>query len=131
MWSGEKSGWICTAVWRPSATQADADDLLDEIVDRYGEPPKGVLNLVDVALLRAVAQKAGICDIRQKAGEVNFALTQLDFQQVSRICASPQYKNRLFFVAGAKKPHVAPAPGSRGRQPPSGSQLCRAIYSHG
>ncbi len=85
-------------------TQADADDLLDEIVDRYGEPPKGVLNLVDVALLRAVAQKAGICDIRQKAGEVNFALTQLDFQQVSRICASPQYKNRLFFVAGAKKP---------------------------
>ncbi len=85
-------------------TQADADDLLDEIVDRYGEPPKGVLNLVDVALLRAVAQKAGICDIRQKAGEVNFALTQLDFQQVSRVCASPQYKNRLFFAAGAKKP---------------------------
>ena len=85
-------------------TQADADDLLDEIVDRYGEPPKGVLNLVDVALLRAVAQKAGICDIRQKAGEVNFALTQLDFQQVRRICASPQYKNRLFFLAGAKKP---------------------------
>ncbi len=26
-------------------TQADADDLLDEIVDRYGEPPKGVLEL--------------------------------------------------------------------------------------
>lgn len=85
-------------------TQADADDLLDEIVDRYGEPPKGVLNLVDVALLRAQAQKAGICDIRQKAGDVSVTLTQLDFQQVSRICASPQYKNRLFFAAGTKKP---------------------------
>ena len=85
-------------------TQADADDLLDEIVDRYGEPPKGVLNLVDVALLRAQAQKAGICDIRQKAGDVSVTLTHLDFQQVSRVCASPQYKNRLFFAADAKKP---------------------------
>ena len=34
-------------------SQSDADDLLDEIVDRYGDPPKGVLNLIDVALLRA------------------------------------------------------------------------------
>lgn len=48
--------------------RADADDLLDEIVDRYGEPPKGVLNLVDVALLRAMAKQQHICDIRQKAG---------------------------------------------------------------
>ena len=42
------------------------DDLLDEIVDRYGEPPKGVLNLIDIALLRAKAQEVGITDIRQK-----------------------------------------------------------------
>ena len=78
--------------------------LLDEIVDRYGEPPKGVLNLVDVALLRAQAQKAGICDIRQKAGDVSVTLTHLDFQQVSRVWASPQYKNRLFLQPMPKNP---------------------------
>ena len=45
-------------------SQEDADDLLDEIVDRYGEPPKGVLNLIDIALLRAKARQVGIKDIR-------------------------------------------------------------------
>ncbi len=82
----------------------DAEDLLDEIVDRYGEPPKGVLNLVDVALLRAKAKEAGITDIRQKEGDVLFTLTELDFQAVSRVCALPEYKTRVSFVATAKKP---------------------------
>ena len=48
-------------------SEEDADDLLDEIVDRYGEPPKGVLNLIDIALLRANARKAGVKDIKQQA----------------------------------------------------------------
>ena len=85
-------------------SQEDADDLLDEIVDRYGEPPKGVLNLVEIALLRANAKKVGITDIRQKAGDVLFTLSRLDFEAVSALCAQPDYKNRVQFVATAKEP---------------------------
>ena len=85
-------------------SQADADDLLDEIIDRYGEPPKGVLNLIDIALLRAQAQQVGIQDIRQKAGDVLFTLTNLDFEAVSALCSDPDYKNRVLFVATAKQP---------------------------
>ncbi len=85
-------------------SQEDADDLLDEIVDRYGEPPKGVLNLIDVALLRARAKDAGIVDIRQKGAELSFTLRELNFEKVSRICAMEQYEKRLFFAADAKKP---------------------------
>ena len=84
--------------------QEDADDLLDEIVDRYGEPPKGVLNLVEIALLRANARKAGITDIRQKASEVYFTLHNLNFDAVSQLCAEADYKARLQFVASAKQP---------------------------
>lgn len=40
-------------------TNDDASDLMDEMIDRYGEPPKPVLALLDVALLRAAAAKAG------------------------------------------------------------------------
>ena len=82
----------------------DADDLLDEIVDRYGEPPKGVLNLVDIALLRAKAREAGITDIRQKTGDILFTLANLNFDAVSRICADPDYAKRVQFVASAKVP---------------------------
>jgi len=84
--------------------QADADDLLDEIIDRYGEPPKGVINLVDIALLRANARKVGIKDIRQKAGDVLFTLTALDLEAISALCAEPEYKNRIQFIATAKEP---------------------------
>ena len=85
-------------------SQEDADDLLDEIIDRYGEPPKGVLNLVEIALLRANARKVGICDIRQKAGEVQFTMTNLNFEAVSALCNDADYKNRVQFVASAKEP---------------------------
>jgi len=84
--------------------QEDADDLLDEIIDRYGDPPKGVLNLIDIALLRAEAQKLNISDIRQKAGDVLFTLTELNFEAVSRLCADPAYGKRIQLVATAKVP---------------------------
>ena len=85
-------------------SEEDADDLLDEIVDRYGEPPKGVLNLIDVALLRANARSVGVKDIKQKAGDVLFTLTELNFEAISQLCSSPDYKNRLLLVATAKEP---------------------------
>ena len=84
--------------------QEDADDLLDEIIDRYGDPPKGVLNLIDIALMRAQARQAGIKDIRQKAGDVLFTLTSLNFEGISALCAEPDYKTRVQFVATAKEP---------------------------
>ena len=84
--------------------QEDADDLLDEIVDRYGEPPRGVLNLIDIALLRARARTVSVKDIRQKAGDVLFTLSNLNFDTVSAICADPDYKTRVTFLANAKEP---------------------------
>ncbi len=85
-------------------SQEDADDLLDEVVDRYGEPPKGVLNLIDIALLRAKAREAGVKDIRQKSGDVLFTLVNLNFEAVSALCADPDYKARVTFLANAKEP---------------------------
>ena len=84
--------------------EEDAEDLLDEIVDRYGEPPKGVLNLIDIALLRANARSVSVKDIKQKGGDVLFTLTELNFEAISQLCSSPEYKNRLLFVATAKEP---------------------------
>ena len=85
-------------------SQEDADDLLDEIIDRYGDPPKGVINLIEIALLRANARKAGITDIRQKGSEVFFTLHKLNFQAVGAICEDPDYSKRIQFVASAKVP---------------------------
>ncbi len=85
-------------------SQEDADDLLDEIVDRYGEPPRGVLNLIDIALLRSHAREVGIKDIRQKAGDVLFTLANLNFDAVGALCSDPDYKLRVTFLPNAKEP---------------------------
>ena len=85
-------------------SQEDADDLLDEIVDRYGEPPKGVLNLVGIALLRAKARAVGIKDIRQRGKEVTFVLYNLNFEAVGELCSDPDYKLRVAFLPTAKEP---------------------------
>ena len=85
-------------------SQEDADDLLDEIIDRYGDPPKGVLNLIEIALLRANARKVSIRDIRQKAGEIQFTLGELNFQAFSDLCQESAYKNRVQLIASAKQP---------------------------
>ena len=84
--------------------QEDADDLLDEIIDRYGDPPKGVLNLIDIALLRANARKVHVTDIRQKSGEVLFTLAELNLEAISALCSEAEYKNRVQFLATAKQP---------------------------
>ena len=85
-------------------SQEDADDLLDEIVDRYGEPPKGVLNLIDIALMRAKAKEVGVKDIKQKATDVLFTLSNLNFEAVGALCNDPDYKERVTFLASAKEP---------------------------
>ena len=85
-------------------SQDDADDLLDEIIDRYGDPPKGVLNLVDIALLRANARAVSITDIKQKANEVYFTISNLNLEAISALCAQDDYKKRVQFVASSKQP---------------------------
>ena len=86
--------------------QGDADDLLDDIIDRYGDPPRGVLNLIDIALLRANARKLHICDIKQKGPDVLFTLTNLNFEAFSALCNEANYKNRVSLLATAKEPTI-------------------------
>ena len=47
-------------------TAADAEDVLDELIDRYGDPPRSVQGLVDVSLVRVSAARAGIAEIVQR-----------------------------------------------------------------
>jgi len=81
-------------------TQEDADELLDEIVDRYGDPPKGVINLIDIALLRSLASRSGISDIKQKEGAVLFTLFTMDFEAIAKACGDGRMKGKLMFSAG-------------------------------
>ena len=55
-------------------TPEDSEDVLDELIDRYGEPPKSVVGLVDVALLRNSASRLGVKEITQRGQNILFYL---------------------------------------------------------
>ena len=87
-------------------SEEEADDLVDELIDRYGDPPRTVNNLISVALLRAAAAGCGITEIAQKGERLNFTLAQVDFAKVSSLCGGAAYRGRLLFSAG-EKPYLA------------------------
>ena len=87
-------------------SEADADELMDELIDRYGDPPRTVNNLISVALLRADAAANGISQIDQKGTNLNFYLDGFDLQRVSALCGLDKYRARLLFSAG-EKPYLS------------------------
>ena len=82
-------------------TEEQADDLMDELIDRFGDPPPGVTALISVALLRGEAGSAGITDISQKQGALRFTVKDFSMEKVSELYARPEYKGRIRVEAGS------------------------------
>ena len=83
-------------------TQEESRDLLDELMDRYGDPPKSVLALMDVALLRTAAAEVGVRDVTQRGETVEFSFGAEGFpvEAVMRLCAAQKNRRRLTLSAG-------------------------------
>ena len=81
-------------------TEADADDLTDELIDRFGDPPAAVNALVHVALLRGEAGRAGISDISQKGNMLYFKVENFDMETLSALYAQKDFKGRVKLEAG-------------------------------
>lgn len=83
----------------------ECSDVIDELIDRFGEPPKAVVGLLDVALVRGKASVLGIKEISQKGGDnVFFYPEQLDMPLVAALAA--KFKGRVMLTAGVK-PYMA------------------------
>lgn len=54
--------------------QQDYDDMLEELLDRFGEPGKAVLNLLAIAKLKAIAHQGYVTEIKQTGKTVRFTL---------------------------------------------------------
>lgn len=74
----------------------EADDLLEEVVDRFGDAPAPVVNLLRIAGLKALAKQIGIGSISQKGGQaVVRMLSGLSIPQVAGKELSQAFRGRL------------------------------------
>ncbi len=81
-------------------TEEDADDMTDELIDRFGEPPKSVITLIRVAILRGEASQAGITEIVQRQGVLKFKLSEFHMERISALYGRDRYKGKLRIDAG-------------------------------
>ena len=54
--------------------QEEYEDMLEELLDRFGEPPKAVMNLLFIANLKALAHKAYMTEVKQRGNTVKMTM---------------------------------------------------------
>lgn len=89
-------------------TDADANDVLDELRDRFGNPPPSINGLLQISLLRNSAAAAGIYEISQRNGSVLLYMAHPDVRYAVEL--NKKMKGRVMLSA-AKKPYIAVKPG--------------------
>ena len=84
-------------------TEEDQSELLDELIDRYGEPPKAILGLLTVALLRNRAAQLGITEITQRNQTLYFYIEHPTQEQITALACA--YRGKIVFN-GMQKPYI-------------------------
>ncbi len=84
-------------------TNEDAEDVLDELIDRFGDPPAGVEGLVKVALLRNSAANLGIYEIGQNN---NSLLLYVDKVDMSKVAVLVKAMRGRILVSTGPKPYI-------------------------
>ena len=81
-------------------TQQDYDDMLEELLDRFGEMPKAVLNLLAIARMKALAHRAYVTEIKQTGADMRITLYEKAQQDPAGIPAIlAKYRRGLQFKA--------------------------------
>lgn len=77
-------------------------DIIDELIDRFGQPPKEVMNLFDVTQIRKLGIDCGITEISQKEDTVIFILDkEPDIEIISEIVKKLP-SGSFYFSTGVK-----------------------------
>ncbi|MDO4966177.1 MAG: transcription-repair coupling factor [Lachnospiraceae bacterium] len=82
---------------------SEKEDMIDELTDRFGSLPKSVMNLLDIAYLRALCKESYITEVKGENGIVKLSIyedAKYDVPKIGPYIAS--YKGNLALKAVAK-----------------------------
>lgn len=78
-------------------------DMIDELVDRFGEPPTNIMNLCYISKIRAVASKNNITKISIRENKIFIDYDEVDMERVSYLCS--EFNGRMMLSFG-KFPYI-------------------------
>ncbi len=76
----------------------DSDDMLDELIDRYGMPPKSVTNLLTVSMLKSAAERCGVVSVIEEQSIVKIKCQYVDYMIWHAL--SEEFRGRLRLGGG-------------------------------
>ncbi|MEE1074564.1 MAG: transcription-repair coupling factor, partial [Acutalibacteraceae bacterium] len=79
----------------------DASDVIDELCDRFGEPPASVMGLIDISILRNKAANAKIMEI---TGTANTAILHINSIEPAVMAKLSGYFGNRFMLNATDKP---------------------------
>ena len=88
-------------------SEEDLEDVTDELVDRFGEPPRETLNLLRIALIHTLAVRCGFTSVREDTAGIHITPKELDIDAWSEL--SDDYPSRLRMIMSGE-PHVCLRP---------------------
>lgn len=95
-------------------TKEDAEDVRDEMRDRFGAIPEETENLIRIAYLRSVATFANVSVIREEKGNTVLLIPSPDLSQISY--AAEKCREKCSIAAGNTFAVVLKTKGMRGRE---------------
>lgn len=86
--------------------EEEVDEMLEELIDRFGDLPKSVQNLLFIARIKSMAHQLYFTEVSQKADTVRFTLYEKAGLDVAKIPEfMDRYGQRVKFVPDAKAPY--------------------------
>jgi len=85
-------------------TVPDSREVIDELIDRFGEPPGACIGLIDIALYRTAAAELGFYEIIQNGSSLIFKTKKLVNDHLKKLIDT--FKSRVLVNAG-EKPYIA------------------------
>ncbi len=82
------------------SSESEAAELIDELCDRFGDPPSAVLGLIEVAQARKKAIELGVYEITEQQDRLIFYLVEVEFERLSTI--AKKFGSRFMLNAGTK-----------------------------
>ena len=85
------------------SNREEYEDMQEELLDRFGEPPRTVLNLLSIAFLKALGHSAYVTEIKQLGKEVQFRIFhKIRVGSQGLIQLKEKYGEKLHFAKGEK-----------------------------
>ena len=77
-------------------TDADRDDLIEELIDRFGDPNRPVMNLIDIAQMKNLCSRLGIDLVTVNGDRINMRFSiSADIDYMLVLAAAREHEDHL------------------------------------